>query len=79
MTNKFKPGDVVRIIDDGRWGSTFIKKVKDRDAIVEYVGKEGGYFYGAYMIVRFQKRNGRGKEFSERIRSKFLEHKESAT
>jgi hypothetical protein len=60
-----KAGAVVRVKDPSVFFSAFAAKVKDRDAIVNWVGPDKhGQFVGRASIT-FQKRNGRGKEFRE--------------
>lgn len=62
-----KPGDIVRVKNPDAFISTFAKKIANRDAIVNWVGPDQyGQFKGAASIT-FQKRNGRGKEFRERM------------
>lgn len=69
---QLEPGMVVRVKDPSGFISAFAKKVADRDAVVNWVGpNESGQFKG-YASVTFQKRNGRGKEFRERMRIRDL-------
>lgn len=60
-------GDTVRVKDPESFLSYLSKKVADRDAIVNWVGPDKhGQFVG-YASLTFQKRNGRGKEFTQRM------------
>lgn len=65
---KFNEGDVVRVANPDRFVSSLAKRIADRDAIlirnVYYAGS--GEFSGS-CTVEFQKRNGRGKVFTERF------------
>lgn len=69
---KFKEGDLVRVKNPERYLSALAKKIADRDAVVvrnlfnpgDKVGEK--YFCG-HVIVEFQRRNGRGKVFTERF------------
>lgn len=63
-----KPGDIVRVKDKESWLAAFAKRIKDRDAIVNWVGPTADGMNHGYASVTFQKRNGRGKEFRQRMR-----------
>lgn len=67
-----KPGDIVRVSNPDAYIKSFSSKVKDRDAIVKWVGPlENGNFKNRSR-VEFQQRNGRGKTFSEVINTNDL-------
>lgn len=62
-----KVGDIVRITNPEFYKVAFANKIKDRDGVVEWIGPDiHGQFKGQAWI-RFLKRNGRGKEFRERM------------
>lgn len=63
-----KPGDTVRVVDPTHFMSPYDKKLADRDGVVEWVGPTSAGMWLGYASVNFGKRNGRGKEFSMRIR-----------
>lgn len=63
-----KPGDIVRVKDEESFLAAFARKIKDRDAIVNWVGPTANGMNQGYASITFQKRNGRGKEFSQRMR-----------
>lgn len=66
MSNQeITPGCVVRVKDTERFLVAFAKKVKDRDAVVNWVGPDKHGQFTGRASVTFQKRNGRGKEFRE--------------
>lgn len=67
MSNEIKVGDVVRVKDPSGFVSAFAKKVADRDAIVERVGPDKHGQFKGFAFVRFLRRNGRGKEFTQRL------------
>lgn len=67
-----KPGDIVRVADPSRYIVSFAKKIEGRDAQVLWVGPTKTGMFKGYAGVRFLKRNGRGKEFEERISIKEL-------
>lgn len=58
MNQQFKVGMVVRVKDPEVYTREFAKKIADRDAVVEKIGSRS-------VLVKFLKRNGRGKEFHE--------------
>lgn len=60
-----KVGDTVRVKDPSHYLSAFAKKVTDRDGVIEEVGPDKHGYRAGYVKVRFLKRNGRGKEFTE--------------
>lgn len=69
---KFKEGDVVRVANPERFKSALAKKIADRDAVLvrnlHYPGdKPGERYFCGHVVVEFQKRNGRGKVFTERF------------
>ena len=64
----FKPGDIVRVKDPNQFLAAFGKKIRDRDAEVVWVGPTVLDMFKGQMEVKFQKRNGRGVEFSEIMR-----------
>lgn len=77
-TSTIKAGDIVQVRDLSRFVSVFSNRVKDRDAVVEWVGPDAhGQFKGQCWVI-FQKRNGRGKEFRERMHVSDLVMKEPA-
>ncbi len=65
---EIKKGDVVRIKDPNEFITSYAKKIADRDAVVEWVGPDNLGMNKGYIGVKFQKRNGRGKEFRERLK-----------
>lgn len=67
----FKVGDVVRVRDPDGFVSAVADKIRDRDATVEDVYVPMGST-SWHAIVRFHKRNGRGKEFTENFRAMWL-------
>lgn len=72
MSDEIKAGDVVRVKNPSAFISELARKVTNRVAIVQWVGPdEHGQFAGRARIT-FQKRNGRGKEFSETMRKSDL-------
>lgn len=64
-----KDGDVVRVRDPNDYLAAFAKKVTDRDAVVEWVGPDAHGQFKGRAKVKFLKRNGRGKEFTEILRA----------
>jgi hypothetical protein len=68
-----KPGDIVRVKDPKDFISDFAKQIANRDAIVNWVGPDQYGQFRGFASVTFQKRNGRGKEFTERMRISDLE------
>jgi len=60
-------GDIVRVSRPDRYTVTFANKVKDRDAVVLEVGPNHLKMFAGKARLRFLKRNGRGKEFIERL------------
>lgn len=64
-----KAGDVVRIKDPSRYIVEFAKKIRDRDAIVLWVGPTDKGMFQNRTKVEFQQRNGRGKKFTGVIRT----------
>jgi hypothetical protein len=66
-------GDTVRMQNLNRYTTAFAAKVANRDAVVVWVGPDiHGQFKGK-ACVRFLKRNGRGKEFTETLSIRDLE------
>lgn len=72
MIPSFQPGDTVRVRNPGNFLYSVAKKIKDRDAIVLWVGPYNGGFHHRAK-VRFIKRNGRSKEFELILRVDDLE------
>ncbi len=58
-------GDIVRVKDPNHYIRSFAAKIKDRDALVLWVGPTPNGMFKRRVKVRFLKRNGRGKEFEE--------------
>ena len=58
-------GEIVRVKDPARYIVSFAQKIKDRDALVLWVGPTANGMFKGRAKVRFLKRNGRGKEFEE--------------
>jgi hypothetical protein len=54
-------GDTVRVRDPDSWPEKF----RERDAVVLQVGPTPTGMFKGQAFIRFQKRNGRGKEFEE--------------
>ena len=72
MTHQeFNQGDVVRVKDPEAFLASFASKVKDRDAVIVWRGN-GVMMPANRYCVRFQKRNGRGKEFDEVMNARDL-------
>lgn len=77
---KFTPGQAVKVADPKRFISSFEKKVTNRKAIVEdnildyALRRDSGNekSFRGRVRVRFEKRNGRGKEFTEIMQESFL-------
>jgi len=67
LTPELKLGDTVRIRNPEHFLAAFAAKVRDRDGVVEWVGPDRHGNHRNHVTVRFGKRNGRGKEFSERM------------
>jgi hypothetical protein len=65
--DEIKVGDTVRVKDTGKFIAAFERKVMERDGIVEWVGPDQHGQFKGMAWVRFLKRNGRGKEFRERM------------
>lgn len=65
-----KLGDTVRVRDPKGFIASFGKRIADRDAEVVALGE--GWRSGC-VKVRFLKRNGRGREFEEWMRTASLE------
>ncbi len=62
-------GDTVRVKDPEIFLAEFGKKIRDRDAVVQSVFTPMGRFNSEPMVkVEFQKRNGRGKVFTDVMR-----------
>ncbi len=72
MAEELKVGDTVRVKDPDEYIVSFANKVRDRDAVVEFVGPDEHRQFKGRVRVMFQKRNGRGKEFREMMRSRDL-------
>ena len=70
--SEIKKGDIVRVRDPNQFISQFAKKVTDRDAVVEWVGPDAHGQFDGRAKVRFLKRNGRGKEFTEVMSMRYL-------
>lgn len=64
-TTGVQPGDIVRVRHPEHYIVEFARKVKDRDALVLWVGPTPTGMFKGQAKVRFLKRNGRGKEFEE--------------
>lgn len=71
--NVLEPGMVVRVADPESFQAEFSKKIANRDAVVIWVGPDKFGQFNHRVKVRFQKRNGRGKEFDEIIHERHLE------
>lgn len=71
MSQEFKVGMVVRVKDPEVYTREFAKKIADRDAVVAIIGSRS-------VLVKFLKRNGRGKEFHERMNVRDLVIKQEA-
>lgn len=67
MTEELQVGDIVRVKNPDDFISTFARKITDRDAVVIWVGPDSLGMNKGIAGVIFQKRNGRGKEFRERM------------
>ena len=65
-------GDVVRLKDTSRYIVSFATKAADRHAVVLWVGPRANGMFKGRAKVRFLKRNGRGKEFEEVLRTEDL-------
>ncbi len=66
---EIKVGDIVRVRDPSQYISSMrSKRLADRDGVVEFVFEGNGLRLGYTANVRLLKRNGRGKEFTERVR-----------
>lgn len=68
----FQVGQVLRVKEPRGFLSAFAKKIEDRDAtVLEHVMDWGSSVSGlpkefrGRILIRFEKRNGRGKEFTE--------------
>ncbi|WP_144267398.1 hypothetical protein [Comamonas thiooxydans] len=79
LTPKFSIGQKVFVPNPEQFLAAFAAKVKGRKAVVLRLVKQ--YSIGAsatekvfsgYLIVEFQKRNGRGTVFSEKIHQDYL-------
>lgn len=73
MSNEFKPGDIVRVIDPDQFLQPLCAKLTNREGVVEWVGPDAHGQFEGQMWVRFLKRNGRGKEFRERMYCDYCE------
>jgi hypothetical protein len=62
---EIKVGATVRVNNPDDYLSAFAKKITDRDGVVEEVGAGKHSSRIGYAKVRFLKRNGRGKEFTQ--------------
>lgn len=71
-TNGLVVGDVVRVKSPERYIVSFAKRIRDRDALVVWVGPNSHGMFLGRAKVRFLKRNGRGKEFEEILRTEDL-------
>lgn len=66
-------GSIVRVANPDSYLSEFAKKIRDRDAVVLEAIQDWDYSRGASneksfrgrLMIEFQKRNGRGKVFTE--------------
>lgn len=62
---QIKKGDTVRVKAPEEFLTEFARKIKDRDAVVNWVGPDSlGQFKGKASVT-FKKRGNRGKEFRE--------------
>ena len=77
MSNEIQAGDTVRVKNPDEFFHTFASKVRDRDAIVRWIGPDKHGQFKGRAGVTFQKRNGRGKEFNEIMSLSHLEKKTS--
>lgn len=68
--DEFEIGDLIRMIPDKLDGYlvAYQKQIKDREALVEHIFCYAGETKKRYRVI-WQKRNGRGKEFSEILHS----------
>jgi hypothetical protein len=73
----FKKDDIVQIVNPDLFISAFARRVKDRDGVIEWVGPDRHGQFKDRAKVRFLKRNGRGKEFSEIMSTRDLKLKEN--
>lgn len=64
---EIKVGDMVRVAEPDRFLVAFANKIRDRDAVVEWVGPDQWGQFKGKAWVRFMKRGRRGKEFRERM------------
>lgn len=72
-SDEIQVGDTVRVNNPDEYIVEFAKKVRDRDAVVQSVFPPLGRFNSNPMArVEFQKRNGRGKVFTEVMRASSL-------
>lgn len=72
MTSELKVGDVVQVRDPDAYISTFANKIRNRDAVIDWVGPDQyGQFKGMAWVI-FQKRGNRGSTFRERLNLKEL-------
>lgn len=83
-SQKFQVGDVVRVADPRGFIATFARKVADRDAVVRSLVLDwhrlptiNSRTYQGRVLVEFQKRNGRGKVFTEILHERHLVFKEA--
>lgn len=78
----YPAGSVVRVKDSESWLADFGRKVKDRDAIVREAildwgsGSDNEKRFRGRLLIEFQKRNGRGKVFTEVMHQRDLVLKE---
>ena len=80
---QFPIDSVVRVKDPNRFIAEFARKVKDRDAIVKEAlldwvhGSVTEKHFRGRLLIEFQKRNGRGKVFTEVMHQRELVLQES--
>lgn len=78
MSEELKVGDVVRVAEPDHYITAFANKIRDRDGVVEWIGPDKWGQFKNLCWVKFGKRNGRGKEFRERmdVRNLIVQNKE---
>lgn len=66
-------GNIVRVKEPDGYLAAFANKIRDRNAVVEWIGPDQHGQFKGMAWIRFLKRNGRGKEFRERMEVRSLE------
>lgn len=75
---KFTLGQTVRVADPSKFIASFARKIKDRDALVTgferqfVLGNSTNKVFTGYVYLEFQKRNGRGQPFKEKMKQEYL-------